>query len=81
MASPAVTEPPGGVDIHVDVLFRVSHLEEQELGDDGVRHVVVNGGADEDDAILQEAGVDVKGAFAAAVLLHYHGNVIGVHGS
>lgn len=53
----------GGVDVHVDVFFRVGHLEEQKLGNHGVRHIVVNGGTDEDDAVLQEAGVNVKGSF------------------
>ena len=71
----------GGVDVHVDVFFRVGHLEEQKLGNHGVRHIVVNGGTDEDDAVLQEAGVNVKGSFAAAVLLHHHGDVVGVHGA
>lgn len=70
----------GGVDVDVDVFFRVSHLKEQKLGNDGIRHIVVNSGADEDNAVFQETGVNVKGSFAAAVLLHHHGHIIGVCG-
>ena len=66
----------GGIDIDVDVLFWVLHLQEQELGDDGVGDEVIDGGANEDDAVLQQARVNVKGAFAAAILFDDDGDVI-----
>ena len=62
------------VDVDVDVLLGVLGLQEQELGDDQVRHHVVDGGADEDDVVLEEARVDVVGALAAGRLLHDHGD-------
>jgi hypothetical protein len=43
-------------------------LEEEQLGDDQVRDIVINRRADEDDAILEEAGVDIVAAFSAACL-------------
>ena len=70
--------PSRGVDVDVDIFFRICHLKEQKLGNDGIRHIVVNSGTDEDDAVFQEAGVNVKGAFTAAVLLHDHGHIVGV---
>ena len=64
-----MTEPPGRVDVEVDVLLRVLGLEEQQLGDDQVGDVVVDRRAEEDDAVLEQARVDVVGALAAAGLL------------
>jgi len=58
------------VDIDTDVLLWVFHLEEEELGDDGIGHGVINGGADKDDAVFKEPGVDVVGAFATAGLFN-----------
>jgi uncharacterized phosphosugar-binding protein len=43
-------------------------LEEEHLGDDEVGDIVVNRRADEDDAILEKAGVDIVAAFSAAGL-------------
>jgi hypothetical protein len=42
MAMPAVTEPPGGVDVEVDVFVGVFGGEEQQLGADGVGVVVAH---------------------------------------
>src|SRR3990172_1160685 len=67
---------PGGVDVEVDVLVRVLRLEEQELRDHEVGDVVLDRAADEDDPVLQEPGVDVVGALAAAGLLDHHGNQV-----
>ena len=54
-----MTEPPGRVDVDVDVLLPVLHLEEEQLGDDRIRHVVIDRRAEEDDAILQQPRIDV----------------------
>jgi hypothetical protein len=54
----------------MNVLLRIVHLKEEQLGDDNVRHVVVHGRSQEDDAIDKEPGVDVVSAFAASRLLH-----------
>ena len=67
---------PGGVDVDVDVLFWVLHLEEKHLGDDGVGHAVVDTGADENNAVLEEARVDVKGTFATTIGLDDGGNEV-----
>src|SRR6266571_4301561 len=64
----------GAVDVDVDVLLRVLGFEEEELGDDQVRHHVVDGGAYEDDVVLQQARVDVVGPLAARGLLDHHGD-------
>jgi hypothetical protein len=45
----------------VDVALRVFRLQEQQLGRDDVRDLVGNGGAEEDDPILEEAREDVEG--------------------
>ena len=44
----------------------------QELGDDQVRDVLGHGRAEEDDALVEEARVDVEGALAARGLLDDH---------
>jgi hypothetical protein len=56
----------GAVDVNVDVFLRVLHLEEQKLGDDDIGDVIVDGGAEENDAVLQQARVDVISALHTA---------------
>ena len=66
----------GAVDVDLDVLVRVLALEEEHLGHDGVGHVVVDGGAQEDDVVLQQARVDVVAALAAGRLLDDDGGIV-----
>ena len=68
----------GRVDVNVDVLFRVLHLQEQHLGDDEVRDVIVDGRADEDDAVLEQARIDVVATLPAAGLFDDHGDKDGI---
>ena len=56
----------GGVDVEADVLVGVLGLEVEELGDEQVGHVLVELAGEEDDPLLQQAGVDVEGPLAAA---------------
>ena len=62
----------GGIDVKMNVLFRLRHLEEQQLGDDQVGDHVIHGRAEENNAIHQQARIDVISAFAASGLLDYH---------
>ena len=62
----------GGVDVEMDVLFGIGHLQEEQLGDDQVGDHVVHGRAEEHDPIHQQTRVDVVTAFAAAGLLDHH---------
>jgi hypothetical protein len=57
------------VDVDVDVLGAVLLVEEQQLRNDRVGGDVVDLGADEDDAVLQQAAVNVIGALAKIALL------------
>ena len=57
------------VDVHHDVLVGIVGLEDQQLGDDEVRDRVVDRRAEEDDAVVREAGVDVPLHAAAWRLL------------
>ena len=66
----------GGIDIDVNVLFGVLHLQEQELGDDGVGDEIIDAGADEDDAILEQARVNIKRTLTTAILFDDDGDVI-----
>ena len=60
------------VDVEEDVLVRIVRLQMQELGDHEVRDLVVHGGPEEDDALGEQARVDVEGALAARGLLDHH---------
>jgi len=62
--------PSRRVDVDVDVLALVLHLQEEHLGDDEVGDVVVDRRADEDDPVLEEARPDVVRALAAARLFN-----------
>src|SRR5581483_1314386 len=59
----------GRVDVEVDVLVRVLGLEMDHLGDDEVRDLVVDRGAEEDDPHVEQPRVDVEEALAARGLL------------
>src|ERR1051326_4742774 len=50
-----------GIDVERNVFFGIFGGEEEKLGDDEVGDVVVDGGAEEDDVFLQQAGVDIEG--------------------
>ena len=74
MASPARDAAAGRVDVQVDVGLGVLRLQEQQLGDDRVGHFVVDLRAEEDDAVLQQAAVDVHRPLFAAALFDDVGN-------
>jgi len=57
-----VDRAPGRVDVEPDVLLGILTGQEEQLGHDHVGHLVVDGGADEDDPVLEQAGVDVHPA-------------------
>src|SRR5450759_1635038 len=60
------------VDVKSDLLFRILRLEVEQLRHHEVGDLVVDRGADEDDALLEEPRVDVEGPLAAARVLHHH---------
>ena len=59
----------GAVDVDVDVLVGVLGLEVQQLGADQVGDRVVDRRAEEDDVLLEQAGVEVVGPLAPVGLL------------
>ena len=68
----------GRVDVDVDVLLAVLHLEEEQLRDDQVRDVIVDRRADENDPVLQQARINVVAPLAAAGLFDHHRNEDGL---
>ena len=69
----------GRVDVQGDVLVRIGGLQVQKLGHHGVGHVVVDLLAQEDDAVVEQAAVDVVAALAARRLLDDVGDEGVVH--
>jgi hypothetical protein len=61
----------------VDVALGVVRLEKEQLRDDDVRHVVVHGAAEEDDAVHEQPREDVVLPFAAARPLDHGRHVDG----
>jgi len=57
----------------VDVFLGIFHLEEEELGDYGIGHIVVNGSTDEDNAVFQQATVNIPGTFSTSITFKYVG--------
>ena len=47
--------PARRIDVHVDFLFRVLGLQEKQLRADQAGHVIVDGAAEQDDPVLEEA--------------------------
>ena len=66
----------GGVDVNVDVLLRVAHLQKQHLCDHGVGHRIIDGGAEENDAIHEQTRINIVSAFAATGLFHHMGDQV-----
>src|SRR4051812_23676791 len=60
------------VDVDREVLVGILGLQMQELRDDQVRDLVVDGRSEEDDPLVEQAGVDVERALAARGLLDHH---------
>ena len=67
-----VDHATGRVDVEADVLLGVLGLEEQQLGDDQVREVILDRIAQEDDPLPEQARVDVIRAFTTAGGLDDH---------
>src|SRR3981081_685669 len=64
--------PARAVDVHLDLTVWIVLGKVQELGDDNVGHHVVDGRAQEYDAIFQEQRKDVVAALTTAGLLDHH---------
>ena len=62
------------IDVHIDIFVGIFALEKQQLRDHQIREAVVDGTADENDALLQEPRVNVERTLAARALLDDHGN-------
>ena len=65
-------DPARRVDVERDVLRRVLQFEEQQLRANQARHRIVHRADQKDDPLLQQARIDVVGAFAAVGLLDHH---------
>ena len=62
----------GRVDVEMDVLVRILGLEEQQLRNHEVRHVILDRTDDEYDPLLEQPGVDIVRPLAARGLLDDH---------
>ena len=47
----------------MDILVRIFCFQEKELGDDAVGNGIINRAAEEDDAVFQQAGIDIIAPF------------------
>ncbi len=61
-----------GIDVERDLLFRVFRFEEQKLRDDQRGHIVLDHAGNEDDALLEQARINIKGPLAPIGLLNHH---------
>ena len=50
---PSETLPPGGIYVKMNILFRILHLQEKKLCDDGVGYIIIDRGTDKNDPIPQ----------------------------
>ena len=60
------------IDVERDILLWVLGLEEEELGDNEIRHIVVDGAAEKDNALFEEPRENIVGAFAHRSLFNNH---------
>src|SRR5947207_1628510 len=66
------------VNVDIDVLLCVLHLQKEQLRDDQIGDVIVHWSSNENNAVLQEPRVNVVAALAPAGLLHNHRNQHGL---
>ena len=64
------------VDVHRDVLVGILTLEVEQLSHDDVGHAIVDRGAQEHDALLEQPAVDVECALSPRGLFNDGGNEI-----
>ena len=57
----------------MDVFVRIVGFQKKELGNHQVGHMIVYGGPQKDDPVFQQAGIDIIGPFAPAVLFNNNG--------
>jgi ribosome-associated protein len=59
-----------GIDVDIDVLFRILGFEEEEFGYDHARHALIDLLIDEDDPVAEQSGIDVVTPLTGAGLLN-----------
>ena len=62
----------GRVDVEMNVLLRIRHLQKEQLCDDDIGNRVVHWHAEEDDAVHQQARINIVTALAAPGLFDDH---------
>ena len=62
------------IDVEGDILVGVLAFQEQQLGANQRRHLVKNRAGQEDDAFLEQAGIDVESPFPTRGLFDHHGH-------
>ena len=67
-------EPPGRIDVELDVFLRIFAGEKQHLSNDEIGYLIIDRRAEENDVIAKQTGINVVGALAATRLLNHHGN-------
>jgi len=69
----------GGVNVQMDILFGILHLQVKELRDHHIGNVIVDSGANEDDAVLEQAGINIHRPLTPTGILNDVGNVVAAH--
>src|SRR6185312_13928613 len=69
---PRVHRATRGVDVERDVLVGILGLQVQQLRDDQVRDLVIDGRAEKDDPLIEQTTVDVERALPSGGLLNDH---------
>jgi len=64
----------------MDVLLGVGHLQKQKLRDDDAGNRVIHRRAEKNDAVHEQAGINVPRPLAAARLLNHNWNEKILHG-
>ena len=67
-------DAPRRVDVHGDLFLRAIRLQKEQLRRDQRGDLVFDRARDKDDALLQQARIDVIGPLAAVGLLDHHGH-------
>lgn len=63
---------PGAVNIKVNIFIGVLSLQEEHLGDYQVGYMVIDGAAQENNPVFEQAGIDIVSPLTPAGLLYYH---------
>ena len=66
----------GAIDVQMDIFVRIFRFQKEQLSNDNIRHVVIDGSGHKNYSVFEQTRVNVIGTFSAAGLFNDDRNVV-----